>query len=96
MASYSLNKAVHKTLTANVKDDLSVSGSPTTFRVFHKGTPGYYGPIYVRSDGTDPGVGADDSYEVVAGTFQDLPYDGGGDIRLISAYAVAYSVEILN
>lgn len=52
--------------------------------------------IYVRVDGTDPAVGADDSYAIpaVAGAAITIPVrtDGNTEVRLISAGTPAYSV----
>lgn len=93
-------KTKHGTLVANVVTQITLTGHGGIVRVRNRSTTAIANSvIWVRMDGTDPVIAADDTYVVVDRRLFDV-HNGLGDpvttpavIRLLSADPCAYSVE---
>jgi len=95
MAVYNVVKAKHATLVLNVADTVNFSTiGASTFRVTNRGA---LGAIFLRADGIDPVLQADENY-VIPNNTEKLVVVGDSQnpqIRLISAAASPYSVELV-
>lgn len=93
MASKTSGKSIHGVLLVSVVDTVVFTNPSGTVRIFNRGGD----PIFVRLDGVDPTVGGDDS--LVVPPIQDRWFGPADttrvEVRLISASASAYSVELV-
>jgi len=89
--SYSFTVASHRTLVTTVVDTASGTGNCGGIMVHNRS--GF--AIYVRVDGTDPGVAAEDSLYVADNTSRgfSMPNYQSPSIKLVSVGAAVYSVE---
>lgn len=93
MATHSVARAKHATLVAATVDTVNLSGDTPEVEVLNRG--GDY--IYFTLDGSVPTSGGDDTYVVPPGSALQVPdWSGAGpsQVKLISASAVAYSVQV--
>lgn len=99
MASYTVNKAKHATLTPDTVDTVSFGDSVSFVIVSNRTTSG--SPIFFTyGDPTKgvptPTVNGDDCYVVAIGMTISLMGDGTpSDVKLISNAAQAYSVMVI-
>lgn len=99
MASYTVNKAKHATLTPDTVDTVSFGDSVSFVIVSNRTTSG--SPIFFTygdpSKGVPtPTVNGDDCYVVAIGMTISLMGDGTpSDVKLISNAAQAYSVMVI-
>ena len=97
MASYTLvTRSIHKTLTANSVDTVTLQPGFSEVEVLNRDTSG---TIYFRSTNT-PTVGGDDTYVVMPSSALKIPrqhFDSDPDatLQLISSTACAYSVTVV-
>lgn len=95
MATFSAVTAVHKTLTANVVDTITLTpeGGCNFVIVTSRGA----GDIFWRIDGIDPAVAGDDAFVTLGNTEKKVT---AGitvlEVRIIGAQATPYSVECVN
>jgi hypothetical protein len=94
-----MNKSAHGTLVANTVTTVSLTeaGWPVAASILVINVSGGT-PIYVRMDGTDPAVKGADSRVVIDFRSFASNEDGNAnatDVRLISAAAVDYSIEVV-
>lgn len=92
MADYTVSFAKHATLAASTVDKVTLQANREIIQVSnHHATDA----IYVTFGAPDPVAAADDTHIVVAGTVVQYPSrTGAKEVRLISAAAAPYSVEV--
>ena len=92
MATYNVLCCTHRTLTANVVDTVNISNSQSYVRVTNRNA---LNDLYCRVDGTDPTVLGDNSFVVQQNQEKvfGVPDTANPQVRLISSFGVAYSVE---
>lgn len=100
MASYAVQVAKHATLGAATVDTVSLAGYGRYIQVINRGAAD---PIYFTAAHADriatPAAAADDTFVVTSGTSVIIPYPidctDACSVKLISAGAMAYSVQII-
>ena len=92
MATYNVVRAKHATLVATVVDTVNLSAAFSTVRITNRGT---LGTVFVRVDGVDPAVGADETFAVKNDFEKEVPIPNTAavQVRLICSAASPYSVE---
>lgn len=101
MATYVAQTAVHQTLTASTVDTVTLQGgaNPGKLTVLNRtGTSEIYGVWWLPSEATppEPAVGAVNTFCLPASISSvEFDVEGGASVMLISAGAMAYSVEVL-
>jgi hypothetical protein len=95
MASYAVTTAKHATLASSVVDIVTVSRSYGQVRIVNRSSGGGAAAIFVRLDGVDPAVTADNTFAVSPGQEKLLlpPATESIEVRVISSGAAPYSVE---
>lgn len=94
MAEYSVERSKHSTLAVLTADRITFTRGNARFAiVFNRGN---LGPIFVRTDGTDPTVSGDETFVVPDATQRIIPFLNIETkiVRLICSAAAPYSVEI--
>lgn len=104
MAVYTANSAKHQTLTISTVDTVTLSAAGRRILIVNRDAAGL---IYVTAGGptagnvADPTVAGDNTYVILPNTTLALPYPlnvgaatGQVSVKLISAAAAAYSVQI--
>lgn len=92
MAAYSVKRAKHATLVAATEDSITFTNDEP-FRTVLIANRGTTDPIYFTIDGTAAVAGADETNVVSKETSKVVEGIPTKKVRLISAGAVAYSVE---
>jgi hypothetical protein len=90
MANYSVTRAKHATLTANVVDTVSLSEDFDSVEVVNRGSA----ELYFTAEGQQPAIGGDNTYIVMPGggvTMQPAT-NNLTVVKLVSPAATAYSV----
>jgi len=92
MSTYNVARAKHATLVLNVADTVNFSTPFAYIRVTNRSG---LGAIWARTDGTNPGALADDSYLIDNNSEKDVPVADTNNthIKLVCAAAASYSVE---
>ena len=92
MATYSVVRTKHATLIGTIVDTVNLSGSFAFVRVVNRSA---LGSIFVRVDGTDPVVSADETFSIDNNSEKEIPIPNVAavQVRLICSAAAAYSVE---
>ncbi len=92
MGLFNNNKTKHGTLVVSVVDTVNFNYPFGQLRVTNRSS---LGPIFVRVDGVDPAVATDESYVVQSGAEKliNIPDCNSVQIRLVSSFAAAYSIE---
>jgi len=92
MATYNVVRTKHATLLATVVDTVNLSGSFGFVRVVNRSA---LGSVFVRVDGTDPVVSADETFSVDNNSEKEIPIPNTAaiQVRLVCSAAAAYSVE---
>lgn len=89
MATISVSRSKHTTLTAATVDTVTLTGGWDAIEVMNRGTD----DIYFSVDGTTPTVAGDNSFVVRAAEALVVPAKTVNDVvKLISTSATAYSV----
>ena len=93
MASYTVARSKHATLTAATVDTVTIGGNEAV-EVLNRSASD---TIYFTTDGSTPTVGGDDTFIVGAGQSVVIPGRrvSGEAVKLISSAAADYSVTVV-
>ena len=92
MANYTAARSKHATLVGGTEDVVTLSEDGARVRIVNLGATN---PIYFRHDGQPASVAGDNTIVVPPNDFEDARYTRGVPIRLISAGAQSYAVELI-
>ena len=88
MATYTVSRAKHATLSPGVVDSVTFTANPGVVEVMNRGTSAY---LFFSVDGSTPAVGSDDTYVVGPGGALRVDLTLADNVRLVSAAACDYS-----